>query len=189
MFGVSLPVALNPYSQVTYETNRYSVPVEAARATLTLKAYPFRIEVWDDTHLLTTHRRSYQRDQDLFDPLHYLALLDTGPGRLNTPGPCATGVKRGRLCTSNCWPTCARASRRHRSVREFVLVLKLHRDYPAAQIEQAIQQALTLGRADLDGIRLCLHQLREVTPPPVRLDLTARPQLAPSATTARLSPV
>ena len=95
---VILPVALNPYSQVTYETNRYSVPVEAARTTLTLKAYPFRVEVWDDTHLLTTHRRSYQRDQDLFDPLHYLALLEQRPGAFEHARPLREWRKT--------WPPC-----------------------------------------------------------------------------------
>ena len=60
----------------------------------------------------------------------------------------------------------------HRSVREFVLILKLHRDYPAADIAHAIQQALTLGRADLEGVRLCLHQLHEPTSPAARLDLS-----------------
>jgi hypothetical protein len=40
-----LPVTLNPYSQVTFETNRYSVPVEAAFRQLVLKAYPFQIEI------------------------------------------------------------------------------------------------------------------------------------------------
>src|SRR5437660_5000888 len=39
-----LTVRLNPYSQVTYETNRYSVPVAKARREVTLKAYPFSIE-------------------------------------------------------------------------------------------------------------------------------------------------
>jgi hypothetical protein len=31
---VTRQVTLSPYSQVTYETNRYSVPVEKARRTL-----------------------------------------------------------------------------------------------------------------------------------------------------------
>ena len=43
-----LTVRLNPYSQVTYETNRYSVPVAKARREVTLKAYPFSIEIFDE---------------------------------------------------------------------------------------------------------------------------------------------
>jgi hypothetical protein len=66
----------------------------------------------------------------------------------------------------------------HRSVREFVLILKLHHDYPAADIAQAIQRALALGRADREGIRLCLHQLHDAMPATAPLDLSRRPQLA-----------
>ena len=175
---ISLPVALNPYSQVTYETNRYSVPVETARAHLTLKAYPFRIEVWDETHLLTTHPRSYQRDQDLFDPLHYLALLEQRPGAFEHARPLREWRKTWPSVYEQLLAHLRSREPEHRSVREFVLILKLHGDYPAADIAHALQQALTLGRADLEGVRLCLHQLHEPTSPAARLDLSTRPQLA-----------
>ncbi len=103
---VTLTVALNPYSQVTFETNRYSVPVEAARATLTLKAYPFQIEILDEQHLLARHPRCYGRDQDLFDAQHYLPLLEQRPGPLSTPARYGSGVRPGRPCMNNCWPSC-----------------------------------------------------------------------------------
>src|SRR5438874_9230827 len=45
---VTRQVKLTPYSQVVYETNRYSVPAEKARRELVLKAYPFRVEIiWE----------------------------------------------------------------------------------------------------------------------------------------------
>jgi transposase len=40
-------VRLTPYSQATYETNRYSVPVNRARREVTVKAYPFHIDIYD----------------------------------------------------------------------------------------------------------------------------------------------
>src|SRR5215469_2030266 len=46
-----ITVRLNPYSQVQFETNRYSVPVNQARRTVTLKAYPFHIEIWDEREM------------------------------------------------------------------------------------------------------------------------------------------
>jgi hypothetical protein len=42
---VSREVTLNPYGQVTFETNRYSVPADKAQKQLTLRAYPFRTAV------------------------------------------------------------------------------------------------------------------------------------------------
>jgi hypothetical protein len=58
---------LNGYSQVTFETNRYSIPVEKARRQLSLKAYPFKVEIRSGTELIATHPRCYERD---FNPLH-----------------------------------------------------------------------------------------------------------------------
>ena len=77
---VSREVTLNGYGQVTFETNRYSVPADKARKHLTLRTYPFIIEVLADNQLIATHPRSYARQQDILDPLHYLALLLERPG-------------------------------------------------------------------------------------------------------------
>lgn len=71
---------LNPYSQAAFETNRYSVPVNRARRDVMIKAYPFHIDILDKMMLLTRHPRSYAREQDIFDPMHYLALLEQRPG-------------------------------------------------------------------------------------------------------------
>jgi len=77
---VTRHVHLNGYSQVTYETNRYSVPVEEARSHLILKAYPFHIEILSNQGVLARHERCFGHKQDVFDPLHYLLLLERRPG-------------------------------------------------------------------------------------------------------------
>jgi hypothetical protein len=58
-----------------------------------------------------------------------------------------------------------------RGIREFVSVLKLHQEYPTEQVEKAVCQALAMGAAHLDGVRLCLRQLQGVPPAPIVLDL------------------
>jgi len=135
------------------------------------------VDILDDQQLIARHPRCYGRDQDLFDPQHYLPLLEQRPGAFEHARPLRAWRKTwppvyeqllAQLRTT--WPD-------GRGVREFIRVLKLHRDHPAAQIEQAIQRALALGCPHLEGIRLCLHQLREAAPLPP-LDLTDRPQLA-----------
>jgi len=79
---VTRQVHLTPYSQVSYDTNRYSVPAEQARKILTLKAYPFTVEIYDEDQLLARHPRCYGREQDVFNPLHYLFLLEMREGGL-----------------------------------------------------------------------------------------------------------
>ena len=81
------PVVLNPFSQVVFETNRYSVPVEKRQRNLVLKAYPFHIEILGQDAVLARHERSYEREQDILDPLHYLSLLEERPGAFEHAKP------------------------------------------------------------------------------------------------------
>jgi transposase len=138
-------VRLTPYSQATFETNRYSVPVNRARRDVTIKAYPFHVDILDTTTLLARHPRSYGRDQDLFDPLHYLPLLEQRPGAFDYAKP----LKRWR----EEWPE----SYHHmlhqlretwpegRGVQEFVRILQLHQDYPASLVHKPLNKLKASG--------------------------------------------
>ncbi len=175
---VSLPVTRTPYSQVIFETNRYSVPVDQGGSQLTLRAYPFQIEVLDREAVVARHPRSYRREQDVFDPLHYLPLLEQRPGAFEHAKP----IRRWRETWPACYTTLLERLRLRDGdgpgLRSFITVLQLHQHYPAALLAQAITDALALGVHHVDGIRLCLHQLHEPVSPPPRLDLTHQPQLA-----------
>ncbi|MEZ4713122.1 MAG: hypothetical protein R3A44_38385 [Caldilineaceae bacterium] len=80
-------MTLNRYSQVVFETNRYSVPVELAQKHLVLKAYPFHIEILTPTACIAHHARCYAREQDILDPLHYLPLLAERPAAFEHATP------------------------------------------------------------------------------------------------------
>ena len=144
---------------MVYETNRYSVPVEQAYRNLVLKAYPFRIEVLHLDKVIASHPRCYGREEEIFDPLHYLPLLEQRPGAFDHAKP----IRRWRQE----WPPVYERflerlrieSRDGQGVREFVRVLKLHRHHPAELVEQAVAQALEYGCLHADGVELCLHQL------------------------------
>jgi transposase len=176
------PATLTPSSQVIFETNRYSVPADAPYAQLVIKAYPFRVEILHLDRVLASHPRSYSREQDIFDPLHYLPLLEQRPGAFEYAKP----LRRWRAG----WPPIdeqllarLRADgRASQGVREFVRILRLHREHPAEQVEQAIHLALEYGCLQADGVALCLHQLQHPTTPIPSLDLTAQPRLAPVGT-------
>ena len=176
---VTRTATLTPYSQVVFETNRYSVPVAQARQTLTLKAYPFHLDILDDTTCIATHPRHYGREQDVCDPLHYLPLLEQRPGafdhakpirqwRTNWPPVYSQLLRRLR----EKWPT-------GRGVQEFVRVLRLHQQYSTDQIEHAVADALTFNAVHFDGVFHCLQQAtqpQQLTLP--LLDLSDQPHLA-----------
>jgi len=62
-------------------------------------------------------------------------------------------------------------------VREFVRILQLHQQYPAALVERAIEQALEYGCAHFDGVWHCLHHLLIPESMPTRLDLSTHQEL------------
>ncbi|MFQ6101920.1 MAG: hypothetical protein ACE5OS_11905 [Anaerolineae bacterium] len=93
------------------------------------------------------------------NPQHYLPLLEQRPGAFEHAKP----IRRWRKS----WPPAYECLLAHlrsqwpdgRGVREFVRILKLHQNYPADLVTQAVEQALAYGCAHVDGVKLCLHQL------------------------------
>lgn len=168
----------NPYSQVEFDTNRYSVPVERRNAPLVLEAYPFRIRILSGEGLVVEHPRCFEREQDVIEPLHYLPLLEQRPGAFEHAVP----IRRWRATWPAAYEQLLTELRQRwpegRGVREFIAILKLHSEYPATYVEQAVQAAVTLGASHLDGVRLCLRQLLEEHPVLPSLNLVNQPALA-----------
>jgi len=171
---VSKPVALTPYSQVEFDGNRYSVPANKVEAHLVVKAYPFRVDVLYLDDVIASHPRCYGKNEDIYDPLHYLPLLEQRPGAFQHAKP----LRRWRAA----WPPVyeqllTRLQAEGDGIREFVRILGLHQEYPAPLIEQAVTQALAYGCLHLDGITLCLRQIMHPAPALPALDLTEHPHL------------
>jgi len=170
-------VKANPYSQVVFETNRYSVPTEHVGDSLVLRAYVFRVEILALDVVIANHPRCLGREQDILDPLHYLKLLAQRPGAFEHAIP----MRRWRAQWPEVYERLLKQLRAiwpdGRGLREFLAILKLHLDHPADLVEQAIQAALALGAGHLDGVELCLRQLEAPQEMPVALDLSGYPGL------------
>jgi len=176
-YAVTRTVRLTRSSQVAFETNRYSVPVDQARSTLILKATPFRIDLLTEQAVIASHPRCYDRDQDILNPLHYLPLLQQRPGAFAHAQPLRQWREQ--------WPAdyerlLTRFQARHpdgRGVREFIEVLHLHRRYPAELVAEAIAFAVTYQCSDAASVLALLHQLQQDTRPDAAVDLSTQPQL------------
>lgn len=174
----SREVTLNGYGQVTFETNRYSVPAHKARKQLTLRAYPFQIEILADNEIIATHARSYQRNQDILDPLHYLSLVEQRPGAFEHARP----MRQWRAEWPPVYATLLATLRTEhqtesQAFRIFTRILQLHQTYEADLVATAIEHALQEGMPHLSGVRFCLNRLLDPTPQASPLDLSAKPEL------------
>ena len=173
----SKPVKVNPYSQVVFETNRYSVPVAYAQKQLVLRAYTFRLEILAKDQIVATHPRCFGREQDVIDPLHYLDILVQRPGAFEHAIPMRRWRKEWPAVYETLLAELQQRWPEGRGLREFLAILKLHQDYPAQRIKQAIEAALDLGAVHFDGVQLCLRQQEMPVTAPQALNLSAHPQL------------
>ena len=72
---------------VNYDCNRYSVPAAYAGKTVSLRAYADRIRLVAEEQVVAEHRRVFGRGQAIFEPWHYLPILERKPGALRDGAP------------------------------------------------------------------------------------------------------
>ena len=111
--------------------------------------------------------------QYLFEPIHYLALLERKPGGFDYARP----LENWQL--PDCYALLRRrleaADPRH-GTRSFIRVLRLLEKFSLPQLTEAIEYALDIDVIDVDSLRTILEHR---TDPPVALfSLDGRPQLA-----------
>lgn len=154
-------------SLVRFETGSYSVPTKYAHRPITVVATVDEVRLIFEDRLLARHRRHWGREQFVFDPLHYLALLERKPGGFDHARPVEDwdlpvcfGILRRRL----------EAELQGLGTREFIKVLRLLERHPLSALKQAVQHGLEIG-----AVRLILEYQQEE---PVGLfSLEGRPHL------------
>jgi hypothetical protein len=83
----ALPASVSKTCLVRFDNNRYSVAASAVGRPVEVRAYADRIELRQEGRLVGEHRRSFGRDQTVFDPWHYVPVLARKPGALRNGAP------------------------------------------------------------------------------------------------------
>lgn len=151
----TVPVHSNGFSMVTFQTNRYSVPVERAHGPLLLRAFVDRIEVTDGTGVVATHVRCYEREQDMLDVFHYLPLLKERPGAFDHAKPLKTWVHPPIL--DRYLAKLRERLPQRAAILEFLRVLELCRAHSLAEVARAVEQTVASGSL---GVETVLYFLR-----------------------------
>lgn len=84
---IEQPVLVSPTSLIHYQRNRYSVPCEWINSTVSLRAYPAHLLVVAADGECVTLKRSFERDQTIYDWTHYISLIERKPGALRNGAP------------------------------------------------------------------------------------------------------
>ena len=170
---VEVHVGKTPY--VRFDGNDYSVPHRYVSRTLVVSATVHTVRVLDADAVLATHRRSFDRGQQIEDPAHIEALerekrsgrTHRATDRLHHAAPSAKAL------------FAAAAERNHHLGVLARGLIELLNAYGPDALERAIAAALESDAAYLGGVRHFVDQHRKESekPPALALDLPDDPRL------------
>ena len=159
-------------SLVRYRTNDYSVPVAYGHRDVLVRGYVHEVVISCGAEVIARHRRSYEREDLIFDPLHYLALLEKKIGALDQAAPLQGWELPKAFATLR---RLLEARMGKNGKREYVQVLRLLESFDLEDVHGAVRDALRLGAIGYDAVKhlvLCRIERR-----PSRLDLEVYPYL------------
>jgi transposase len=175
------PGRVSSLSLVRYRGNDYSVPTAYGHRAVLVRGYVDTVVISCGADIIARHGRSYGREDFIYDPLHYLALLEHKIGALDQAAPLA-GWKLPE--TFAVLRRLLEARMGKQGKREFVQVLRLLETFEIEDVAAGVHDAIKRGAVGFDAVKhlvLCRIERR-----PARLDLTVYPYL-PRATVASTS--
>ena len=159
-------------SMVRYRANDYSVPVAYAHHEVQVRGYVGEVVIGCGAEIIARHRRSYEKADMVFDPLHFLPLLEQKIGALDQAAPLQGWNLPEAFATLH---RLLEARMGKAGKREYVQVLRLLETFDMVDVHGAVRQALDLGAIGYDAVKhlvLCRVERR-----PPRLDLDIYPYL------------
>ncbi len=178
------PGRASSLSLVRYRGNDYSVPVAYGHHEVLIRGYVGEVVISCGAEVIARHRRSYDSADLIFDPLHYLPLIEQKIGALDQAAPLAgwdlpdTFITLRRLLE-------ARMGKAGK--REYVQVLRLLENFRLEELTAAVDDALRLGAIGFDAVKHLVLCRIERRPPRLNLDVYPYLPRARVATTSAKS--
>ena len=159
-------------SLVRYRDNDYSVPVAYGHQEVWVRGYVHEVVIGCGGEVIARHPRSYEREDLVFEPLHYLALLEQKIGALDQAAPLA-GWKLPEAFAGLRRLLEARMGKAGK--REYVQVLRLLETFALAEVHGAVRDALRLGAIGYDAVKHLVLCRVERRPPSGSMTWTSIP--------------
>ena len=166
---------------VRYKTNDYSVPITYGHRDVWLRGYVDEVVIGCRGEVIARHPRSYDREDTVFDPVHYLPLLEKKINALDQAAPLAEWDLPVEFESLR---RLMEARKLKSGRREYVQVLRLLESFDLDDLHAAVKTALRMGTIGFDAVKhlvLCKVERR-----PPKLDLDVYPYL-PRAHVAKTS--
>ena len=166
------PAKVSSTALVRYRMNDYSVPTAYGFRDVLVKGYVDQVAIICGADEIARHSRIYDRGQFVFDPKHYLALLEQKPGALDQAAPLQSWTLPEPLQHLR---RLLEARMGNRGKREFIQVLRLMEVFPEAIVVASATDAIRLGAISFDAVKQLV--IAKVERRPANLDLGDYPYL------------
>ena len=113
------------------------------------------------TEVIARHPRSYEREDFVFNPLHYLALLEQKIGALDQAAPLVGWKLPEEFATLR---RLIEARMAKRGKREFVQVLRLLEVFRCEDVLAGVREAIARGAIGFDAVKLPVPAVRRLSP-------------------------
>ena len=172
------PARVSSLALVRYRGNDYSVPTAYGHREVLVRGYVHEVVIACTGEEIARHARSYAHEDFVFNPLHYLALLERKIGALDQAAPLVGWQLPEEFATLR---RLLEARLGKPGKREFVQVLRLLEVFRLDDVLAGVREAIARGVIGFDAVKhlvLCRIERR-----PPRLNLEIYPYL-PQATVA-----
>ena len=159
-------------SMVRYRGNDYSVPVAYGHREVWIKGFVGRVVIGCATEIIADHRRSYDTGDMVFDPVHYLRLIERKIMSFDQAAPLQNWELPDAFTTLQ---RLLEARQGKAGKQEYVQVLRLLERFDLDVLHLAIKDALQMRAVSFDAVKHLLLCRIERRPP--RLDLDVYPFL------------
>jgi len=139
---------ISSYSLINYDTNMYSVDCDYVNKVAEVRAYANKIIIVFKGKTIGEHERCFEKKKRVYDPWHYIAVLERKPGALRNGAP----FKQLKL------PQSLTNMRENLRVHEdgdkqFIKILLQVSIHGLGKVDEACASALKVGISDADFIK------------------------------------
>ena len=145
---------------VRFDNNRYSVEARAVGQPVDVRAYADRIVIRQDGEIVAEHSRSFGRGKIVYEPWHYVPILQRKPGALRNGAPFRDWKLPRALARLR-----TRLAGHDDRDRQFVTVLTAVLEDGLEAVETACAEALGCGACSADVVLNILARRRQPAPP------------------------
>jgi transposase len=156
----TVPASVSKTCLVRFDNNKYSVSASAVGRPVEIQAYAERIVIRQDGWIVAEHRRSFGRNETVYNPWHYVPVLVRKPGALRNGAPFKDWLLPAAMERIR-----RKLAGQHDGNRQMVDILTAVLTDGLASVEAACGEALSHGVHSADVVLNILARRRDPGPP------------------------